>query len=191
MIRSLVAQVNPRLYARPYPRTSSRTTLAPSDAATSLVRSVELLSTTTTSSTKSGMARRTFSMPCSSFRQGMITVTERDLYIRPALPTFFTGRASGYHEVYEAVCAISLLCGGNCLRLGPGQRKECVPAQDVEGDGPISGEPPHQRARVPNRDRPEAGGCHPHRPDRRGIRGQDGNTLPTARACREARQTGE
>src|SRR5579863_468446 len=56
-------------------------TLAPIDAATSAVRSVELLSTTITSSTKSGMACSTFSMTCSSLRQGMITVMDWPLYM--------------------------------------------------------------------------------------------------------------
>src|SRR5208282_1730219 len=50
-------------------------------AATSLVRSVELLSTTITSSTNSGVARKTRSIPCSSLRQGMITVIDCPLYM--------------------------------------------------------------------------------------------------------------
>src|SRR5580700_11159552 len=57
-------------------------TLAPSDAATSAVRSVESLSTTIISSTYSGMARSTFSIPASSFRQGMMTVIDWPLYMR-------------------------------------------------------------------------------------------------------------
>src|ERR1022692_272124 len=56
-------------------------TLAPSEAATSGVRSVELLSTTMTSSTKSGMACSTFSIPCSSLRQGIMTVIDCPLYM--------------------------------------------------------------------------------------------------------------
>src|SRR5579863_10631026 len=56
-------------------------TLAPSDSATSAVRSVELLSTTMVSSTNSGMARRIFSIPCSSFRHGMIIVIFWPLYM--------------------------------------------------------------------------------------------------------------
>src|ERR1022692_3229480 len=56
-------------------------TLAPIEAATSGVRSVELLSTTMTSSTKSGMACSTFSIPCSSLRQGMMTVIDWPLYM--------------------------------------------------------------------------------------------------------------
>src|SRR5437667_601838 len=56
-------------------------TLAPIEAATSGVRSLELLSTTMTSSTKSGMACSTFATPCSSLRQGMMTVIDWPLYI--------------------------------------------------------------------------------------------------------------
>src|ERR1039458_7691159 len=92
---------------------------------TSLVRSVELLSTTITSSTNSGIARRTFSMPCSSLRQGMITVMVRDLYMGPS---FSRGRASGYHGFYEAACAPFLLLGGDAVRGGSGQRAHGVPA---------------------------------------------------------------
>src|SRR4051794_29124529 len=124
MMRSLVASANPRLYARPYPRTSSRTTFAPSDAATSLVRSVELLSTTTTSSTNSGIARRICSMPCSSLRHGMITVMDWPLYMGSS---FFARRASGYHELYEAglyeAAGLPILRhGGAPLRRGSFQR---------------------------------------------------------------------
>src|SRR5215831_10886589 len=150
MIRSLVAQVNPRLYARPYPRTSSRTTLAPSAAATSLVRSVELLSTTITSSTNSGIARSTFSIPCSSFRQGMITVMVRDLYMRPS---FFECRASGYHGLYEADCVPFLLLGGDAVRHGSFHRAHRVPAEDVQGAGPIPGEPAYLAPCLPRCDR--------------------------------------
>src|SRR5436190_13848512 len=56
-------------------------TLAPIPAAICGVRSVELLSTTITSSTKSGMSRNTCAMPSSSFRQGMMTVIEFPLYM--------------------------------------------------------------------------------------------------------------
>src|SRR5580704_11844297 len=57
-------------------------TLAPREAATSAVRSVEPLSTTIISSTNSGMARKTFAIPASSFRQGMMTVIDWPLYMR-------------------------------------------------------------------------------------------------------------
>src|SRR5215469_6868368 len=57
-------------------------TLAPRDEATADVRSVEPLSTTMISSTNSGMARSTCSMPCSSLRHGMMTVIDWPLYIR-------------------------------------------------------------------------------------------------------------
>src|SRR6266568_1400616 len=146
MIRSPVASAKPRLYARPYPRTSSRTTLAPSAPATSLVRSVELLSTTITSSTNSGMARSTFSMPCSSFRQGMITVMLRDLYMSSS---FFECRASRYYGFYEAACAPRVLFGGDAVRHGSLYRAHGIPAQDVQGPGPVSGEPPHFGPRLP------------------------------------------
>ena len=69
MITSPVACAKPVLYARPYPRTSSRTTFAPKLFATSDVRSVDPLSTTIVSSTKSGMRFSTRSMPCSSFNR--------------------------------------------------------------------------------------------------------------------------
>src|ERR1035437_974547 len=106
----------------------------------SLVRSVELLSTTITSSTKSGMARSTFSMPCSSLRHGMMTVIVRDLYMAPS---FSKRLASRYHGLYEAACAPFLLLGGARVRGGSGQRAHGVPAQDVQGAGPVSRKPPH------------------------------------------------
>src|SRR2546423_802325 len=56
-------------------------TFAPREAATSLVRSVELLSTTITSSTNSGMLFSTRRIPCSSFRKGIITVIDWLLYM--------------------------------------------------------------------------------------------------------------
>src|SRR5271169_5323249 len=56
-------------------------TLAPRDAATSAVRSVEPLSTTMISSTNGGMAWSTLPMPCSSLRQGMMTVMDWPLYM--------------------------------------------------------------------------------------------------------------
>src|SRR3954452_8145420 len=99
-------------------------TLAPREAATSDVRSVELLSTTITSSTNSGMARSTFSMPCSSFRHGMMTVMLSDLYMGPSFPAC---AASGYHGLYEvrlyerfyeAACAPFLVFSGASLRGG-------------------------------------------------------------------------
>src|SRR4029079_10093003 len=107
---------------------------------------VELLSTTITSSTNSGMARRTFSMPCSSLRQGMMTVIVRDLYMGPS---FFKCRASGYHGFdvfygfYETACAPFLLHGYAGMRGRPGQRAYGVPVQDGQGAGPVSGKPPH------------------------------------------------
>src|SRR5205807_8071333 len=55
-------------------------TSAPRLMATSEVRSVDPLSTTITWSTNSGMRRSTFSIPCSSFKHGMITVIFCDLY---------------------------------------------------------------------------------------------------------------
>src|SRR5260370_33023827 len=75
-------------------------TLAPSDAATSEVRSVELLSTTMTSSTNSGRALSTLSTPCSSLRQGMMTVMVWPLYMGPS---FWSARASRYHGSHEAI----------------------------------------------------------------------------------------
>src|ERR1039457_6400724 len=56
-------------------------TLAPREAATAAVRSVEPLSTTMTSSTNGGIAWSTFPMPCSSLRQGMMTVMDWPLYM--------------------------------------------------------------------------------------------------------------
>src|ERR1051326_5377769 len=165
---------------RPYPRTSSRTTLAPSDAATSLVRSVELLSTTPTSSTKSGIARRTFSIPCSSLRQGMITVIDRDLYMEP---TFSACPASGYHEVYEAGCAIPMLLRHVGLRHRFGHREERVRAPHGEGHGPVSGKPHHQRAPLPDCHRSPEGGRDFDRPDRRRLRIQTQRAVPAASAA--------
>ena len=50
------------------------------------VRSVDPLSTTITSSTNAGMRVSTRSMPCSSFKHGMITVIFCSLYIPAASP---------------------------------------------------------------------------------------------------------
>src|SRR5215472_17270303 len=83
-------------------------TLAPSDAATSEVRSVEALSTTMTSSTKSGIARNTASTPCSSFRQGMITVMDWPLYMPLTAPRYH-GREM--KRFWLVLCG-SLLLGG-------------------------------------------------------------------------------
>src|ERR1039457_1705946 len=155
MITSLVASA--------YPRTCSRTALAPSASATSRVRSVELLSTTITSSTNSGMARSTFSTPSSSFRQGMMTVMVRLLYMDP---TFSHDRASGYHGFYEAACDLFLVFGGHALRRGSGPRAHRVRAENGQGPGPVPGQPPHFGPRLPDCDRSEACRCRVHRPTR-------------------------
>src|ERR1035438_1515947 len=89
------------------------------------------------------MARSTFSMPCSSLRQGMITVIVRLLYMAPS---FSSRRASRYHGFYEAACAPFLLLGGARLRGGSGQRAHGVPVEDVQGAGPVPGEPPDRKS---------------------------------------------
>src|SRR5215510_2679385 len=55
--------------------------MAPIFRATSAVRSVELLSTTMTSSTKSGRSASVCCIPCSSLRHGITTVIRLPLYI--------------------------------------------------------------------------------------------------------------
>ena len=86
-----------------------------------------------TSSTNSGMARSTFSMPCSSLRQGMMTV------MRLALihgSDFLRRRrvVDGYHGCYEAACCsfspapAALVCARR-----PGRRAHGVYAADARG----------------------------------------------------------
>src|SRR5437867_3801980 len=83
-------------------------TVAPRAEATSEVRSVEALSTTMTSSTKSGMARSTRSRPCSSLRQGMMTVIDWPLYIR-----LFGSAARHIMRIMKRICL--LLCSSAAL----------------------------------------------------------------------------
>src|SRR5215467_6760659 len=111
-------------------------TLAPSDWATSEVRSVEALSTTMTSSTKSGMERRIFSMPCSSFRQGMMTVIDWPLYMgasrlfRAGTRLFYD---RPYDEDHEAANALVWSVRSVCLLRRPGGRTQGVPVANVAG----------------------------------------------------------
>src|SRR5262245_8044556 len=166
-------------------------TFAPSEVATSDVRSVDALSTTITSSTNSGMERRTFSIPCSSLRQGMIVVMDRPLYIgRPSVelqryqpsivrprgkpagmqPQTFSGvRALGYYGRYETLCPVPCLAG----RPADGGRAfrgaERLPDADVPGARSVPGQSPYQRKSLPGGHGPEAGGCRVHRPHRPGF----------------------
>src|SRR5579883_870121 len=117
-------------------------TLAPNPAATSDVRSVELLSTTTTSSTKSGMARRTFSIPCSSLRQGIMTVIVWPLYMGGRLFDL-RQRHNSRDDIRQAFSAPALLLrtprGGR-----PGVRAHCLHSLDVARTRSVSRQSPHQ-----------------------------------------------
>src|SRR5579871_2632030 len=156
-------------------------TLAPNEAATSGVRSVELLSTTITSSTKSGIACRTFSMPCSSFRQGMMTVMDCPLYMRSG-----GWRYHGSNEAF-AVPLKLLLCAA--LRRGPRRRALRVCSADGTRTRPVSGQPLDERAYLPGGHRPETGRCRFYGPHRRIVPDADGCHVSSA-AFREARQSG-
>src|ERR1700678_3854203 len=122
MMISPVADAKPRLYARPYPRTGSRITSAPNDRATSDVRSVDPLSTTITWSTKSGIRRNTCSIPCSSFRQGVITVILCDLYtlgLRAGPKCLKVPRRRWYHILMKLFCALTALAAAAFASVNP------------------------------------------------------------------------
>src|ERR1035438_108765 len=145
-------------------------TLAPRDAATWAVWSVEPLSTTMISSTNGGMAWSTFPMPRSSLRQGMMTVMEWPLYMgwkrgrgargrepRKAARLFGGG---GRHNKTDDETAIAPACFGWCADVRrPGQRAVPVRAADVPWLGPVHRQPLDQRARLHDCDRPQTGGC--------------------------------
>ncbi len=98
----------------------------------SAVRSVEPLSTTITWSTKAGMRLSTRSMPCSSLRHGMMTVTLRSLYML---------YDEGYHEISRHPimrhCARS---GARLLRRGSPRGRVRLPAADVQRSGSVPGQ---------------------------------------------------
>src|SRR5512138_1318842 len=85
-------------------------TVAPNERATSEVRSVEPLSTTITSSTKAGMRLSTRSIPCSSFKQGMITVSLNFLYML----------YDGFVKRSAALLLCSIVCGAPWLTIAAG-----------------------------------------------------------------------
>src|SRR5277367_1074317 len=84
-------------------------TSAPNDRATSDVRSVDPLSTTITWSTKSGIRRNTCSIPCSSFRQGVITVILCDLYTL----------GLRYYILMKLFCALTVLAAAAFATVNP------------------------------------------------------------------------
>ena len=106
---------------------------------------MEPLSTTMTSSTNSGMARRTFSIPASSFRQGMMTVIDWPLYMRR--PDFLAGQrrhnGTGDHEIDQAALDSSFPVGAapgaaptwrraHRVRAAHGPRARAVPGQPAD-----------------------------------------------------------
>ena len=118
-----------------------------------------------TSSTKSGIARSTCSMPCSSFRQGMMTVMDWPLYMRAGL---FRRRARVgiYHGFDEApCCCFSVLSARWCARRTLTHCAHGVRASD----GPRAWTSTWrteltERPHLPGRDRPQTGRRRVHGP---------------------------
>src|SRR5271157_3740220 len=155
-------------------------TLAPRDAATWAVRSVEPLSTTMISSTNGGMAWSTLPMPSSSLRQGMMTVMDWPLYMggkhRPgarggqpekAARLFGGGRRHNKTDDETAIASAGFGRRNHVRR--PGGRAASVCAADVPWLGPVHRQPFDQRPRLHDRDGRQTGGC--------GADGPRGNQL--------------
>src|SRR4051794_32339214 len=135
-------------------------TFAPREAATSLVRSVELLSTTITSSTNSGMLFSTRRIPSSSFRQGIITVIDWPLYML-------------YHDNHESCrMAMDMFATRGTEPAGL-WRARSVYAADGQRPGPLHRQSPNQQRRVPSGDGSEEGRRRIHRSARRTLRKPD------------------
>ncbi len=89
-------------------------------------------------------ARSTCSMPCSSFRQGMITVIVCPLYIEPSEPSFSCAGASRYHGSHEAASVSSPRFGRCCCcAAGPFRRALGIHAAHGARPRPVPRQPPH------------------------------------------------
>src|SRR5690242_5307858 len=96
------------------------------------------------SSTNSGNARSTLSMPCSSFRHGMMTVIRLPLYT-PVVRLFACYDRLYYHEVDIRPAAD--LRGG--MRGGPGFGPQRVRVADGQRPRPVSRKPSYPDAHFP------------------------------------------
>src|SRR5580698_5648514 len=150
-------------------------TFAPREAAMSAVRSVEPLSTTIISSTYSGMARKTRSIPASSFRQGMMTVIDWPLYMRLCGRLFGRrGRhnGTGNHEFDQASLAPPGELRHGTKRRRPGDGPHGVHAAYGPWARAVPGQRADHRTRLHHRHRPENGRRGLHGPCRGGSPGE-------------------
>src|SRR5208283_473475 len=104
--------------------------------------------TTIVSSTNSGMARSTRSMPCSSFRHGMMTVMDWDLYMGvrlfPGAARLITRNGNCYHDKDEAglvgIDGVGFVRAGCGAGRRPEQRTRSVLAEHGPWAGAVPGQ---------------------------------------------------